>query len=434
MHRVAVCSYWYPPMQAMGSLRVGKFAKYLPEFGWEPFIFTVAPRSERYTRAGMLPDEGLPGHVSRVNDPSVHAVVDRLWPRADAPWAPPAPAQRSGLLRRAAKRAYGEVLRFPDESWPWLLRYRQVRAAVARVEPHLIFSSSPPATAHLIARRLSADLGVPWVADFRDPWSHNHRLRRSTLFKRAEIRLERRVVRSVTALTTVSPAFRDLLVGLHAKPTFIVPNGFESVDDPLERDLDLDGRVVFTYTGLLYDTSAVPMLCDAIERLLAEARLDAGHVRFRFYGRNQGVAAAALATRPRARAVVDLLGEVSHERALEAQRAASVLLLLEPPEGWAVSLTPGKLFEYVASGRPILATGMPGGEVDRLLRETRTGTLVSSCDALMRGIVDAVERARGGVALAPNANRTAIAAYTRRNVTSRLADVFNGVLRTTGRA
>ncbi len=89
---------------------------------------------------------------------------------------------------------------------------------------------------------------------------------------------------------------------------------------------------------------------------------------------------------------------------------------------------------YVASGRPILATGMPGGEVDRLLRETRTGTLVSSRDALMDGIVDAVARARRGVALAPDANRAAIAAYTRRNVTSRLAEVFDGVLRTARRA
>ncbi|MBL8143863.1 MAG: glycosyltransferase [Acidobacteria bacterium] len=431
MKRVAVCSYWYPPMQTIASLRVGKFVKYLPEFGWEPFVFTVAPRTNRYTRAGELPDEGLPDHVSRVPDPSVHALVDRFWPNADAPGGVPSVDRRWHWPRRLAKRAYDELLRFPDESWPWLLHYPRIRRDVARVEPGVILSSSPPATTHLLARRLSRDLGVPWVADFRDPWSHNYRLTRSSIFRGAERRLERRVVSSVAALTTVSPGFRDLLVSLHAKPTFIVPNGFDEEPTPASRaGSGHETRAVFTYTGLLYDTTAVPLLFEAIDRLVDGGRMCARRAVVQFYGRNQAVALEALRRFPRVRPLVELHGEVSHERALAAQQAATALLLLEPPEGWALSLTPAKLFEYVVAGRPIIATGMPGGEVDRLLRDTRTGTLVSTAEALADLLAMTAGRRHRGDALVPDADRSVIAMYSRRRVTARLAEVLDGVVRT----
>lgn len=431
MKRVAVCSYWYPPMQAAASLRIAKFVKYLPDFGWEPFVFTVAPRTDRYTRAGTLPDEGLPGHVSRVCDPSTHAIVDRMLPWIHASSAPPADPDRWRRMRRAARRVYNELLRFPDESWPWLLHYPSLRTEVARIAPEVIFSSSPPATAHLLARRLSQDLGVPWVGDFRDPWSHNWRIARSALFKRAEARLERRVVESASALTTVSPSFRSLLVSLHAKPTFIVPNGFDEVDGAAHQPAGAgDGRVVFTYTGMVYDTTAVPMLFAALEHLVDAGRVGTTRAVVRFYGRNQSVAAHALQSHPRVRPMVELLGEVPHAQALAAQRAASALLLLEPPEGWALNLTPGKLFEYVAAGPPIVATGVPGGEVDWLLRETRTGTLVATVEALATVMGETVERGPLVAAAVPDADRSAIARYSRRNVTGRLAEVLDGVART----
>jgi hypothetical protein len=248
------------------------------------------------------------------------------------------------------------------------------------------------------------------VADFRDPWSHNYRLTRSSIFRGAERRLERRVVSSVAALTTVSPGFRDLLVSLHAKPTFIVPNGFDEEPTPALRvGSGHDARAVFTYTGLLYDTSAVPLLFEAIDRLVDSGRTCARRAVVQFYGRNQAVALDALRRYPRVRPLVELHGEVSHDQALAAQQAATALLLLEPPEGWALSLTPAKLFEYVVAGRPIIATGMPGGEVDRLLRDTRTGTLVSTAEALADLLAMTAGRRHRGEALVPDADRSVIA-------------------------
>lgn len=429
MKRVAVCSYWYPPTRTIASLRVGKFVKYLPQFGWEPFVFTVAPVTDRYMRAGTLPDEGLPDHVNRVPDPSTHAIVDRVWPDTDASSGSPVVPDRWRWVRRMAKRLYDEAFRFPDEAWPWLLHYGRLREAVARVEPELIFSSSPPATVHLIARRLSNDLGVPWVADLRDPWSHNEHLSHSSLYRAAEWRLERRTLAGAQMLTTVSARLCELLQDLHDAPVCAIPNGFEpypSAPVPAPEPAT-DGCAVLVYTGLLYEASAVPLCFEAIERLLASGRVRASQVSVRFYGRNQRVAAEALQRYPRLRDVVELHGEVSYSRAQAVQQAASALLLLDPPTEWAKRFTPGKLFEYIGARRPIIATALRGGEIDSILRETRTGAVAPTVDALADAIAQLVEQVSKGETPMPDVDHASIARYTRWAVTGRLARVFDDV-------
>ncbi len=427
MKRVAVCSYWYPPTQTIASLRIGKFVKYLPEYGWEPFVFTVAPRTDRYTRAGTLPDEGLPGHVHRIADPSVHSVVDRLWRSMTGnDVTRPLLREKRDWSRRVAFRAYNEVLRFPDESWPWLLRYRGLREAVARVQPDVIFSSSPPATAHLLARRLSLDLGVPWVADLRDLWAGNQWHVRSALHRRAESWLEQRTLRAARAITTVSKPFLDHFSAEHQRPTILVANGFDD-DMPASCGCGTSGRMVLAYTGLLYETSTAGMLFAAMDRALAKGRLDAERVAVEFYGRGQDVAAVALERFPRVRPLVSLRGEVSHAAAREAQRRASVLLLLESPEQWTRGAVAGKFFEYLAAGRFVLATAAPGGEVDRLLRDTRAGALAPTVDALeetLERLGD--EFARTG-RIAVVREPSFIARYSRRSLTADLANVFDSV-------
>ncbi len=216
--RVAICTYWYPPTRTIASLRLAKFVKFLPEFGWEPHVFTITPVTNRYTAAGALQDEAPPAHVHRVPDPSVHVWVDRLAARvrgrSEASSSPSTqrsatatPEGGGSAVTRLAYRLYRDFVCMPDEAWPWLRHYREIRDAAANASVDLIFSSSPPATSHVLARRLAADLGKPWVADLRDPWADMHTLDRNAVRRWLDVRLERRTLSHAAALTTVRSAF-----------------------------------------------------------------------------------------------------------------------------------------------------------------------------------------------------------------------------------
>jgi len=116
----------------------------------------------------------------------LHVLLDRLVPAKVRTGTWRHDGRNGSWVHRTLRRAYQELLCFPDDAWPWLLRYPGTRDRVAGVRPHVIFSSSPPGTSHVIAGRLSRDLGVPWVADFRNPWSHCYTIDRSRVFRAAE--------------------------------------------------------------------------------------------------------------------------------------------------------------------------------------------------------------------------------------------------------
>jgi hypothetical protein len=178
MRRVGLVAYMYPPRQAAGALRAASLARYLPAFGWEPVVITVQPRTSLY-----LPSDGGGPVAGDPPEPDL-ATPDRAWHAlaagaVESVRGPGAlePLKTENVLagRRpfalAAHWAYRQVLAFPDDAWPWLVDRRSMARTLAARGVSAIVSTSPPPTAHLVAAGVAARLGVPWVADYRDPWS-----------------------------------------------------------------------------------------------------------------------------------------------------------------------------------------------------------------------------------------------------------------------
>jgi len=434
MKRVAIVTYWYPPMRTVASVRLAKFAKYLPAFGWEPFVFTITPGSTRYTRAGALTDATPDDHVFRTSDPSLHTKIDRLRSRHDDARAKGSAADtslRGTVLGRVAYRVYREALCFPDETWPWLLQRRTIVAAARAVAPDVVFSSSPPATSHLIASAIARDLRKPWVADFRDPWSQTHTLPRFAPLRAVESIVERRTIRRASALTTVTNAMADQLASFHRKPVFVVHNGFDDEVQSRQADAPADERrFTLVHTGILYERTRTPaVLFDALSGLVARGDIDPREIVIRFYGRNLDIAARELARRPAIAPSVELCGEVSYGDSLTVQQRATALLLLEWTDARASGVLTGKIFEYFAAGRPILAIGPRGGEIDRLLARTKRGSLAADASEAAKLLLAAVKQFRASGTLACDTGGESIDQFSRRALTGRLAGVFDTVAR-----
>ncbi|UCC84160.1 MAG: glycosyltransferase [Gemmatimonadota bacterium] len=421
--RVLIVSFFYPPNPAVGGLRVAKFAQYLPEFGWTPTVLTA--RSE-----AVSPSEpGTNVHATRY-------VAPFGLPRGSAP--ADAAGRRSlreraacrGRFTRAAYAALRHLLpmssvRMPDATLGWLpFGVAEGRRLLDSGDFQAIFSSSGPPSSHIVAARLQRYSGLPWIADYRDPWSDNHWDNRIGAFRLLERRLERRVLRAAALLTTVAPTWASQLRELHGHDVEVVYNGFDPADYPSEPQTT--DRFTLTYVGSLIRPHESPEpLFQALARLKSrpDLDLDGSGFQIRFLGTAPG-AAAELAERYGVAHLVSYLPPVSHRECLAQQAAAAALLFLgwSDPERGVIT---AKLFEYLGAGRPILAVGPPGGEVSRILRECGLPDLTDDPQTIARRLEAWLSEFADSGKLAAQTEGPAIKAYTRRAQAQRLAQLLD---------
>jgi glycosyltransferase involved in cell wall biosynthesis len=376
--RLLLVSYYFPPTPSVGSVRVGGLAKYLPEHGWEVTVVTPRRRG-RNDQAGRVletADADLGAGLKRLlGVPSDAALKDAI-----AGTASPADRPGSARLVELAKA----LVAIPDTNRGWIpiaARAGSRRAAAERFDA--ILSSSPPASAHLAARRIAAQARLPWVADLRDLWSQDHNSIAPAWRRWLDRRLECRTFRGAAALVTVSEPLARELRSLHpALPVRAILNGF----DPEEVGLTdrLTPEFTLTHTGTFYQGRRDPsLLFDTLARLLAEGRLPRDRVRIRLFARHEPWV-AALVRRHGLEDVVELLAWTSRRDALRAQQESQVLLLLHWGGPREEGVFTGKVFEYLAARRPVLMIGGGPGVLSNLLAATGAGVHVTDSAALER--------------------------------------------------
>jgi len=305
--RVGLVAYWYPPRQAAGALRAAALARYLPAFGWEPVVVTVRPRSSLHLPPGPAVADDVPAPALATSDRAWHALAAAAV-EALRGGAALEPFKTENVLagRRPHARAvhwiYRHWLSFPDDAWPWLVDRRSVARVFAAHGVEAIVSTSPPPTAHLVAAAAARRLQVPWIADYRDPWSQRSAWRRAWPLAGVEARLERHTLARASHVVTVSAPLADNLGRLLGRPVSVVPNGFDPADrdapvvDPLAIAAD---HFTLVHTGTLTHGSRDPgLLFAALDALVARGDLPIAALEVWFVGRHLDVAKRAAARWP----------------------------------------------------------------------------------------------------------------------------------------
>ena len=278
------------------------------------------------------------------------------------------------------------ALSIPDRESGWLLPAlsKGLLRHLLAVRPDVIYSSGPPWTGHLVAAGLERALGRRWVADFRDPWSRAPwRGDRYGFAMRAAARLERLVVRCADRVVFVTRANRDDFAECYgpsmAAKFEVVPNGCDPAEfDALRNEVvPLEGGFVLLHAGSLYAGRTPMPLLRAVALAVGRGAIRRDQFRLRFLGANalNGVDLANACRQLGITDMVEFQPRVAREQSLRAMMAASALLLLQPGHGISV---PGKLDQYIAAGRPILA--IAEGETAELVRRTGIGTCVTGDD------------------------------------------------------
>ncbi|MFC1900292.1 glycosyltransferase [Chloroflexota bacterium] len=369
MKKVLIIGYPFPLRQG-GSPRLLGLAKYLPEFGWEPIILTA-------------PLDTQPDGQPRIVETQTRDALG-LWKKllglGNVEDLRGGIKQRFGVSSRESIIDYiitlaGEILTYPDGDRGWKpFAVKAGNKLIKQEDIQAIISTSAPLTTHFIARELKIRNKIPWLADFRDLWTQNHKYHYHALRKALDRRLELRTVSMADAVTTVSGPWTEKLRTLHERKTvYSITNGFdpENINEP---PVKLTDKFTVTHTGTIHPEGQNPaILLLALHDLISENIIDRNDIDIRFYGRW----IAWLDNKIEELGLTDIVrqyGDIPLQTALEKQRESQLLAHFkweDSQENGAYSL---KIFEYLGARRPIIVTGgFAGDVVDELLDECKTG-------------------------------------------------------------
>lgn len=371
-------AYHFHPDLEVGALRTVKFAKYLPQFGWEPVIVSVKPTYYEKTDATPLPLGAKVVRSGKMPTPGdlylgLKRLVRRKTPTQSTQSQATSAMPEGGYVAETRipywRRFVNSLSWTPDNHVGWFFPGLWLAIKTARREKvDVIYTSGPPQTGHLIGWITSKVTGKPFVSDFRDPWTD---LRKSDLmatgFSRAIERwMERRVVYSSNIVLTTTTEFHDTLKGNfpdHLRNRcFAIVNGFDQDDFPA---VDLTPKAVtrnikFLYAGTLYEGRDPRQFVIALGELVRNGFLMLNEFDVDFYG-SVDIDPTPLRTVIEENGLtqkVQFHASVKRTEYLRLINEADVLVLMQSDRN--PTQIPAKTFEYLATGNEVLTLTPPG--------------------------------------------------------------------------
>lgn len=427
MKRVLVIAYYWPPSGGSGVQRWVKFCKYLPEEGWEPVVYAPSNASYPSLDKGMGAD--LPESLEVIRRPirEPYAIYKKLMGKGASQQVTEISSGKKTWKQRLSLWIRANLF-VPDPRVGW------VRPSVKYLKKYLkkhpvdaIVTTGPPHSMHLIGQKLHKATGIPWIPDFRDPWSRMYYLKHLPMSAATWRKLraqEQAVLDECSTVLSCTPLTQEEFQAQTRTPVACITNGFDQEDftGPAPEG---DGYFNLAHTGLFAADGNPFTLWKVLGEMAAEDPWFKHSLRLRLAGKVDREVLDAIASAGLADNVVSL-GYCDHLAAVKEQRCATLLLLPLRHDPEYRPILPGKLFEYLASRRPVLGIGQPDGAMARVLSETQAGVTADWEEAgVMKDFIGAAWRqfCEGSVP----ATAGDIGPYTRRATAHQLAEVLNSV-------
>lgn len=351
-----------------------KFVKYLPDFGYEPHVYI--PENPMYP----LIDEKLLSEVSK----NVIIVKNKIFePYGFASFFSKKKTKdiSSGIIPNKKKQSFVEKamlwirgnIFIPDARIFW------VKPSILFLRKYLvennidtIITTGPPHSLHLIGLQLKKEMQINWITDFRDPWTtigYHKELKLSNWAAKTHKNLEKEVLNSCDSIIVTSPTTKKEFEEITSKPILVITNGYD-VEKIIPKAKD--EKFTLAHIGSLLSERNPIAFWNVLSELVSEDALFASHFELKLIGAVSNEVVLAIKDNGLGQ-YMNLLGYVSHEKALQEQKASQVLLLIEINAPETKCIIPGKLFEYMVSDRPILALGPHGADFEQIIKSTNTG-------------------------------------------------------------
>ncbi len=424
--KIAILAFWYPPLQAPGSLRARAFAEDAAAAGIDALVITVQPGTWS-TPDGVGGYEPPPGvRVERISGFELGTWLQKSRKRPASgtiasPATPKTMARWKVALHHLAYWGYRNLVCFPDPHLFWYWQARQpLLEVLERERPDILLVTAHPVTGFLLARFAQKRLPwLRWVADYRDLWSGHPWYKRPWPLSCLERWLERRTVGTACRIITTTQEFRDSLESLFpGRQVEVIYNGYSEKDGLRAEPVVLE-KFTVCHAGLLYAQRRPDLLFQALHNLVVREEIDPRRVAIEFYGKVPPEFPGWVQEHG-LESLVKACGTVPRSEILERQRRSNLLLLIQTGDG----ALPSKLFEYMGTGIPILALVDAGREAAEILRRTGAGTVCTTVadaeTALLQAYRDWLATGRNQVL--PENPETAI--FNRREQSRRLYEIL----------
>lgn len=431
MKKVLIITYYWPPAGGPGVQRWLKFVKYLPDFGIKPIVYI--PKNPTYP----IIDQDLLSEVPA----GVTILKQEIFePYAMASILSKGKVQKisAGIIPEHKKQSITEKvslwirgnLFIPDARVLW------VKPSVIYLQKYIeennidtIITTGPPHSVHLIGFHLKKKTKVNWIADFRDPWTtigYQKSLKLSSFAASKHKKLEREVLTYADEIIVTSKSTKAEFAEITKKPIHVITNGYDV--ETVERQ-KVDAKFSISHIGSLLSERNPEILWQTLAELVVDIPSFKDDFELKLIGTVSESVLQSIEENS-LNSFLHNLGYVSHAEAIAAQRKSQVLLLLEIDSPATKAIIPGKLFEYMVSGRPILALGPEGADFADILKETNTGIFITYQERqkLKSTLIELYSQFLNGDL---KVNAAGLQQYSRKNLTGKLADVILNLDETT---
>ena len=426
MKRVLVITYYWPPAGGPGVQRWLKFVTYFKEFGIDPIVFI--PDNPHYPITDESIGSELPEGIQIIRFP-----IKEPYGFANLISKKKITQVSSGIITKRKQSVLEKVLLWirgnffiPDARIGWVKpSINFLRNFIADHHVEAIITSGPPHSLHLIGKSLKEETGIKWVADFRDPWTTIHYHKSLRLTKRAQKKhktLESEVLTKADHVVVTSATTKKEFQKITQTPIEVITNGYDSNDN---FKLNLDIKFTLSHIGTLLSNRNPIVLWEALSELCSENPEFSKDLLIQLAG---SVSDAILISIQKY-GLMDqciVLGYLSHQKAIQLQYNSQVLLLIEMNLPETKAIIPGKLFEYLAAKRPILAIGPVDSDVEKIIEETNSGSYFdySEKEKLKKQIgLFYSEYREGHLTL----NSKGLSKFSRKTLTSKMSDLIKSL-------
>jgi hypothetical protein len=392
---ILIISYYWPPGSGPGVQRWLKFCKYLPEQGWQPIVLTVKNGSYPAYDNSLLNEVPNDVLVYRTNTIEPFEIYNLLRGKKGK-------SVEVGMGNiKDPKGGFAKLANYvranffiPDARMGWnSFAYAEAKKIIAKHKPEVIITTGPPHSTHLVGLKLKRDFQLPWIADFRDPWTeifYNQFLNRTGKSILKDKKLEQQVLEKSNLLLAATPSIEKLYRN-KASNIKVILNGYDSSDFSELTEL-LSPSFNISFFGNMLPNQNIDNVWLAINELKTEGKLP-NHFNFRIIGNvadnikesifNNGIFE-----------LVTFLPFLPHKEAVKEMQKSNMLFLPIPIDKGNKLILTGKIFEYLATKRPILSVGPKDGDAAEVLTACDQLPMLDYKDlpGIKRIILDAIER------------------------------------------
>jgi len=377
LRKVLIITYYWPPSGGAGVQRWLKFVKYLRESGWEPVIYT--PENPEFPAI----DESLAKDIPE----NIEIVKTRIWEpyrfykkligagkneRINAGFL--SEKKRPGMAERVSIWLRGNFF-IPDARKFWIKP--SVKFLLKYLKSHpvdAIVSTGPPHSMHMIALGIKRKTGLPWLADFRDPWTNidfYHELMLTAWADRKHHRQELSVLKEADEVVVISRSMKTDFIKIYDRDYSVITNGYDS-EDVAGVNVSLDTKFSIAHIGTMVKTRNPEALWKALGDEVSANEGFASVLEIKLVGSVDYSVTNSIEKAGLSR-FVNRIPYIPHNEVVSIQQQSQVLLLLINDTPNAKVILPGKFFEYMAAQRPVLCIGPADGDAAQVIAETNAG-------------------------------------------------------------